>query len=66
LKLLYTPKINANKNSAGNALSIGNPGGGGGAGGGGVEPSNCAEHTKLINTNKIEAKVFLFCTIIIS
>ena len=34
--------------------STGNPGGGGGAGGGG-SPPNCAVHTKLIKTNKIEA-----------
>jgi len=41
----------------GSAPSIGKPGGGGGGGGG----SGCAMHTKLINTNKIEAKIFLFC-----
>jgi len=39
----------------GSAPSIGKPGGGGGGGPG------CAMHTKLINTNKIEAKIFLFC-----
>ncbi|WP_298901198.1 hypothetical protein [uncultured Psychroserpens sp.] len=42
--------------------SIGNPGGGGGIGGGGSPP--CAAHTKLINTNKIEAMIFLFCILI--
>ena len=42
--------------------SIGNPGGGGGIGGGGLA---CAVHTKLINTNKIEAKILLFCIIIL-
>ena len=41
----------------GNAPSIGKPGGGGSPGTGGT----CAMHTKLINTNKIEAKIFLFC-----
>ncbi|RKE98764.1 hypothetical protein [Ichthyenterobacterium magnum] len=44
------------------ASSIGNPGGPGGAGGGGCGLSViCATHTKLINTNKIEAINFLFC-----
>jgi len=42
--------------------SIANPGGGGGIGGGGV---SCAAHTKLINTNKIEANFLLFCIIIL-
>ena len=47
---------------AGSAPSIGKPGGGGGEGGGGIpSPVLCAMHTKLINTNKIEAKIFLFC-----
>lgn len=44
--------------------SIGKPGGGGGEGGGGL-PLPCAKHTKLINTNKIEAKIFLFCIFIV-
>ena len=42
---------------------MGSPGGGGGEGGGG--PLTCATHTKLINTNKIEAIIFLFCILII-
>tara|TARA_R110001583_G_scaffold69154_1_gene196304 strand:+ start:1296 stop:1649 length:354 start_codon:yes stop_codon:yes gene_type:complete len=42
--------------------SIGNSGGGGIPGGGGGGP--CAAHTKLINTNKIEANILLFCIII--
>lgn len=51
--------IPANNNTT-NPLSIGNPTGpGGGCGGGGI----WAEHTKLINTNKIEVTVFLFCII---
>ncbi len=41
--------------------SIGVPGGVGGPEGVG---GSCAEHTKLINTNKIEANVLLFCIII--
>ena len=46
----------------GNAPSIGKPGGGGGEGGGGIpSPVLWAMHTKLINTNKIEANNFLFC-----
>ena len=45
------------------ALSIGKPGGGGGDGGSGI-PLDCDKHTKLINTNKIEAKIFLFCILI--
>jgi len=45
------------------APSIGSPGGGGGEGGDGI-PLDCATHTKLINTNKIEAKIFLFCILI--
>ena len=57
----------------GRAPSIGKPGGGGGGpqlgqqgaqtfGGPGQPPQGpCAIHTKLINTNKIEAKIFLFC-----
>ena len=44
--------------------STGNPGGGGGIGGGG-SPPNCALHTKLIKTNKIEANFLLFCVIIL-
>ncbi|WP_298755676.1 hypothetical protein [uncultured Psychroserpens sp.] len=44
--------------------SIGKPGGGGGIGGGGLPP--WATHTKLINTNKIEAKIFLFCILIMA
>lgn len=40
-------------------LSIGRPGGGGGIGGGGWPP--WATQTKLIKTNKIEAKIFLLC-----
>ncbi|SDR73086.1 hypothetical protein SAMN04515667_0474 [Formosa sp. Hel1_31_208] len=55
-----TPKITATVTNP----SIGKPGGGGGIGGGGVAP--CAMHTKLINTNKIEAKNFLFCILIIA
>lgn len=48
---------------------MGKPGGGGGvpgtSGGNGVLPPGlCAKHTKLINTNKIEAKYFLFCILI--
>ncbi len=42
---------------------MGSPGGGGGEGGGGPLP--CATHTKLINTNKIEAIILLFCIFII-
>ena len=51
----------------GSAPSMGNPGGGvppslGADGGGGIPLLGvCAMHTKLINTNKIEAKIFLFC-----
>lgn len=41
--------------------SIGSPGGGGGAGGGGTP---CATDTKLINKNKIEAIIFMFCIFI--
>lgn len=49
-------------NKMGKAPSMGNPGGGGGDGGGGIpSPVLCAIHTKLIKTNKIEAKIFLFC-----
>ena len=44
----------------GKAPSMGVPGGGV-PGGGGISPVLCAIHTKLINTNKIEAKIFLFC-----
>lgn len=40
--------------------SIGKPGGGGGPGGGGV----CPTHITLINTNKIEANILLFCIFI--
>lgn len=44
---------------------MGRPGGGGGDGGGGIPSfSLCAMHTKLINTNKIEAIIFLFCILI--
>jgi len=45
---------------------MGAPGGvgGDGGGGGGISPPICATHTKLINTNKIEAIVFLFCILI--
>lgn len=39
---------------------MGRPTGGGGCGGGGP----WATHTKLINTNKIEANILLFCIII--
>ena len=52
---------------AGSAPSIGKPGGIvgpplGADGGGGIPLLGlCAMHTKLINTNKIEAKFFLFC-----
>jgi hypothetical protein len=42
--------------------SIGKPTGGGGVGGGG---NFCATHTKLINTNKIEANILLFCMFIV-
>ena len=50
----------------GKAPSIGNPGGGVAGGGGMLSPIPRAMHTKLINTNKIEAKIFLFCILIIS
>lgn len=43
---------------------MGKPTGGGGCGGGGIFPPPWAIHTKLINTNKIEANVLLFCIII--
>ena len=43
--------------------SMGVPGGGGGGAGGGG-PLPWATHTKLINTNKIEAICLLFCIII--
>ena len=48
--------------------SIGTPLGGTGplASGGGGMPSPCEKHTKLINTNKIEAKIFLFCILIVA
>ncbi|WP_405295428.1 hypothetical protein [Algibacter sp. Ld11] len=42
--------------------SIGKPGPGGNGGGG--MPPPWAVHTKLINTNKIEANILLFCIII--
>ena len=42
---------------------MGKPGGGPGGGGAGGS-SDRAKHTKLINTNKIEAKILLFCIII--
>ena len=45
---------------------MGNPGGGGGIGGGGDPPPIWASHTKLINTNKIEANIFLFCMFIMT
>ncbi len=41
---------------------MGKPGGGGA--GGGRSPPAWAMHTKLINTNKIEATILLFCIII--
>jgi hypothetical protein len=44
-------------------MSIARPGGGGGCGGGGLPV--CAKHTKLINTNKIEANILLYCTVIL-
>ena len=48
------------------APSIGNPGSGGGIGGGGGGiPRDCAVHTKLIKTNKIEANFLLFCILIL-
>lgn len=43
---------------------MGRPTGGGGWGGGGKLPPPWATHTKLINTNKIEANILLFCIII--
>ncbi|SEP86749.1 hypothetical protein SAMN05421824_0538 [Hyunsoonleella jejuensis] len=43
---------------------MGRPTGGGGWGGGGISPLPCATHTTLINTNKIEANILLFCIII--
>lgn len=42
---------------------MGNPGGGGPGGGG--SPPVWAAHTKLINTNKIETTILLFCIIMI-
>jgi len=57
------PNTRATIKNKGKKSSIGKPGGGGGPGGGGV-PSPCALQTKLINTNKIEAKYVLFCTLI--
>ena len=39
---------------------IDRPGGGVGGGGGGTF---CATHAKLINTNKIEANILLFCIV---
>ena len=42
---------------------MGNPGGG--APGGGGSPPVWAAHTKLINTNKIEATILLFCIIMV-
>ena len=58
-----TPKIIPRPNKAKMPPSMGSPGGGGGEGGGG--PTPWATDTKLINTNKIEANIFLFCTTII-
>ena len=43
--------------------SIGRPGGGGGAGGGG-SPDPWAIQIQLINTNKTEANILLFCIVI--
>ena len=40
---------------------MGKPGGGGGGPGGGI---TWATHTELINTNKIEANILLFCIVI--
>ena len=40
---------------------MGKPTGGGGPGGGGDSP--CAKQTVLINTNKMEAAILLFCII---
>ena len=50
--------------------SIGKPGGGvkgsgSGTGGGAKESGPCDMHTKLINTNKTEASILLFCKFII-
>lgn len=42
---------------------MGNPGGGGPGGGG--SPPVWAAHTTLINTNKIETTILLFCIIMI-
>tara|TARA_R100001377_G_C3129144_1_gene88693 strand:- start:1 stop:129 length:129 start_codon:yes stop_codon:yes gene_type:complete len=40
---------------------MGKPGGGGGCGGGGPV---CEKQTKLINKNKIEATILVFCIFI--
>ncbi len=48
-----------------NPPSIGKPGGGGGGNGGGGITSPCAVLTKLINTNKTEANILLFCIVIV-
>jgi len=58
----FTPKKVPTINAKVVNPSIGKPGGGGGIGGGGLPP--WAAHTKLINTNKIEARIFLFCILI--
>ena len=42
---------------------MGNPGGGGPGGGG--SPPIWAAHTTLINTNKIETTILLFCIIMV-
>ena len=55
------PKKRPTINKTSNPPSIGTPTGPGGPGGGGG--GVCAAHTKLINTNKIEANIFLFCII---
>ncbi|MCB4807210.1 hypothetical protein LG651_03025 [Tamlana sp. 62-3] len=39
---------------------MGKPYGGGALGGGGLV---CPTHTKLINTNKIETNILLFCSV---
>ena len=48
------------------APSMGKPGGGGGPRRGGGGSGRWAVHIKLISVNKIKAKSFFFCTIIIA
>lgn len=43
---------------------MGKPTGGGGPGGGGDSP--CAKQTVLINTNKMETVILLFCIIMVT